>query len=268
MDTLQKIIENTWFQRIFWTILIILVNTLIYAFFSRVVSVREKKNTRVFSNKKNRTFIRMLKSIVRYILIIITILIILQIFGIDVTSMLAGIGIVGIVIGFAIQDALKDIIKGFDIVSDNYYNVGDVIKFGEITGKVIAVGLKTTRLEDVATGNIVSIANRNIDQAEIVSDAIYLNIPLPYDLPVESAEKVLRAAIDKISKQHDVKRAELLGLNKLNDSSMDYLVRVNCDPTLKLSVRRSALRTITTTLEDNKISIPYPPLDIHTYKSN
>ena len=182
--------------------------------------------------------------------------------------MLAGIGIVGIVIGFAIQDALKDIIKGFDIVSDNYYNVGDVIKFGEITGKVIAVGLKTTRLEDVATGNIVSIANRNIDQAEIVSDAIYLNIPLPYDLPVESAEKVLRAAIDKISKQHDVKRAELLGLNKLNDSSMDYLVRVNCDPTLKLSVRRSALRTITTTLEDNKISIPYPQLDIHTYKSN
>ena len=266
MDTIEQIINNIWVQRIFWSVLTILSSTLIYVIFSHILAAREKRSTKIFSNKKNRTFLKMLKSVIRYFLIILTALIILQIFGVNVTSMLAGVGIIGIIIGFAIQDALKDIIKGLDIISDNYYNVGDVIKFGDITGKVIAVGLKTTKLQDVSTGNSVSIANRNIDQVEVVSDAIYLNIPLPYELPVESAEKILKDAIDVISKHRNVKKAELLGLNKLNDSSMDYLICVNCDPILKLSIRRFALRTIATTLDDNKISIPYPQLDIPTHK--
>ena len=114
METIESIINNIWIQRIFWSVVVVLVSTLFYIIFSRILTSREKQNTKVFGNKKNRTFLRMLRSIVKYILIILTTLIVLQIFGVDVSSMLAGVGIIGIVIGFAIQDALKDIIKGFD----------------------------------------------------------------------------------------------------------------------------------------------------------
>ena len=100
----------------------------------------------------------------------------------------------------------------------------------------------------------------------VVSDAIYLNIPLPYEVPVENAEKILKTAATNIKKHADVTDASLLGLNKLNDSSMDYLFAINCPPSLKLSVRRAALHTIVTTLEASHISIPYPQLDVHTKK--
>ena len=85
----------------------------------------------------------MFKSIVAGALGIITVLTVLEIFGINVTSMLAGVGIAGIIIGVALQDSLKDIIRGFVIISDNYYEMGDVIKFGENVGVVESVSLLT-----------------------------------------------------------------------------------------------------------------------------
>ena len=209
----------------------------------------------------------MLKSITGYVLVILTGLAILRIFGVDTSSMLAGVGVIGLILGFAIQDALKDIIKGFDIISDNYYRVGDYIKYGDIEfGKVLSVGLKTTRIEDIMTGSIVSIANRNIDQVAVISGDIYLTIPLPYETPVDKAEAVLTEAMKTVAKNPDVKSADYYGLTKLNDSSMDYFVALTCDPGDKLRLRRFALRTIVTTLAEHKIHIPYSQLDIHTKK--
>ena len=266
MDVLKDLLENTWVQRGIWAIIVVLFSGLIYFVISRFLSKKEKRNTKILSQKKNKTFIRMLKSVIGYVLTIITVLMVLQIYGVNVTSMLAGVGIVSIIIGLALQDALKDIFRGFDIISDGYYDIGDVITFGANTGQVVSVSLRTTKIQDINTNNIVSIANRNISQVETVSDAIYLNIPMPYEVPVEKAEKILKSTIAVIKKDENVTDAKLLGLNKLNDSSMDYLFAINCPPNLKLQTRRKALRAIVTTLEDNKIPIPYPQLDIHNKK--
>ena len=266
MEFFKNIFENAWVQRGLWSLAVVLFGGAIYLAISKFLSKKEKRNTKILSQKKNKTFIRMLKSIVGYVIATVTVLMVLQIYGVDVTSMLAGVGIVSIIIGLALQDALKDIFRGFDIVSDGYYDIGDVIVFGENTGQVLSVSLRTTKIQDINTNNVVSIANRKIDQVEIVSDAIYLNIPMPYEVPTEKAEKILKATVADIKKHADVTDAKLLGLNKLNDSSIDYLFAINCPPSLKLPVRRAALRTIVTALEANKISIPYPQLDVHTKK--
>ena len=76
-----------------------------------------KKPNRRISEKRKRTYVRMLKSIIGTILVAILVLIILQLLGINVSSMLASVGVVSIIIGFALQDALKDIIRGFEIIS-------------------------------------------------------------------------------------------------------------------------------------------------------
>lgn len=267
-ETVESLFNNAWIERLFWSAVAILVSVLIYCVVSKIISYKEKKNSRVFSEKKNKTYLRMLKSITRYVLIILTCLTILQIFGVDTSSLLAGVGVIGLIVGFAIQDALKDIIKGFDIISDNYYRVGDYIKYGDIEfGKVLSVGLKTTKIEDVMTGNIVSIANRNIDQVAVVSGDIYLTIPIPYEIPIEKADKAFNAALKEVQKDDGVKSVTFYGLTRLNDSSMNYLVGVICNnPGDKLRIRRFALRKIIKTLEEHKISIPYPQLDVHTKK--
>lgn len=263
MIAFDEIINNIWVQRIFWSIITIIISTLIYSVISHVISDRERKNSKVFSSKKNHTFIKMLKSIIRYILIIVSFFIILQIFGVNVSSMLAGVGIIGIIIGFAIQDALKDIIKGFDIISDNYYRVGDVIKYGDIIGKVLVVGLKTTKVQDLASLNNISIANRNIDQVEVVSDAIHINIPLPYDLKIDKAEAVISEIITEIKSLPDVKEATYLGLTEFATSALEYQIRVFCEPSLRRPVRRASLGAIVRVLETHRISIPFTQIDVH-----
>ena len=266
MDFVKDVIENIWVQRVFWSLIVIIVSVIIYGIISRVIKRREQRKSKLLTNKKSRTMNRMIKSIIRYILIILDFLVILQIFGVDVTSMLAAAGVAGIIIAFAVKDALQDIIRGFDIVSDNYYNVGDVVKIGTVEGKVLVVGLKTTKIEDINTKNIVSIANRNIVEVEIMSDMIDIDVPLPYELSLDKAEQILTEATTEIKKQDNVTNSEYRKLSNFSDSSMDYRIKVYGSPDLRPQLRRDSLDTIAKVLAKHKISIPYPQLDLHNKK--
>ena len=156
----------------------------------------DNKLSQVFSNKKRKTYLRMFRSFVVAAVIIIVVLIVLQLLGINVSSMLAGVGIASIVIGFALQDAMKDIFRGLEIVSDNYYDIGDVIKYDDNVGQVLSINLRTTKMQDMNSMNIVSIANRNIDKVEVLTGYIYLEVPLPYEIKPEAAD-LLMAEITK-----------------------------------------------------------------------
>lgn len=266
MEILKNILENTWVQRSIWALAVVLFSILIYHFISKFLNKKEKQGTKILSSKKNKTFIHMLKSTIRAILAIVTILMVLQIYGVDVSSMLAGVGIVSIIIGLALQDALKDIFRGFDIISDNYYEIGDVVKFGDNTGQVLSINLRTTKLQDISSGNIISIANRNIDQIEVVSNWVFINVPMPYELPAKKSEEIAKEITKRIAKNANVLSTSYLGLNDFADSYVKHLIEVDCDPINKLSVRRSALRTAADVLEEHKVAIPYPQLDIHNKK--
>jgi len=237
---------------------------LFYTFFEKVIFMKfQESHKKIFSDKRFNTYIRMIKNISKYVFIMVVLFIVLKINGINISSLLAGIGIIGIIIGFAIQDALKDIIKGFDIVSDSYYQVGDVIHFDTITGKVLSIGLKTTKVEDIYTLNIVSISNRNIEQVEVVSHLINIDIPLPYELKLKESEEAIQEIISKIKKDKEIEKVEYRGVNSLADSSILYQIKVYCAPTIKVQKRRDALRCIVEGLEEKGISIPYTQIDIH-----
>lgn len=224
----------------------------------------QKPITKRISIKKKRTYMRMVKSIICTALGVIAVLIILQCFGINVASMLAGVGIVSIVVGFALQDALKDMIRGIEIISSNYYDIDDIIKFGDNLGQVQSITLRTTKIQDINTMNIVSIANRNIDKVEVDTGYIYIPVPLPYELKIEKADLIMKEIAKRLEKTALITSAGYQGLTAIASSSMNYQVVVTCDPINRLQARRNALHTIVETLEANKITIPYSKLDVIT----
>ncbi|MBR2994521.1 mechanosensitive ion channel family protein [Candidatus Saccharibacteria bacterium] len=264
MKFIEDIVGNIWIQRCFWSVIVSLLSFFIYRIIAGFLNNKEKKNTKILSSKKNKTFIRMLKSIVGYTIAIFTVLVILQIFGINVSSMLAGVGIASIVIGFALQDAMKDIFRGFEIISDGYYDIGDVIKYGDNVGQVQSISLRTTKLQDMNTMNIVSIANRNINQVEVVSGYLYITVPFPYNIKVEKAEMILHEITKQLIKHDGVTSAKYQGVTALTSSSLNYQIAVTCDPINQLQINRDCLRIIITTLESHKIPIPHTQLDVHT----
>ena len=72
--------------------------------------------------------------------------IILQINGVNVSSIIAGVGVVSVIIGLALQDALKDIIMGVNVLVDDYFSLGDIVKLDDIEGKVVEIGIKNIKI--------------------------------------------------------------------------------------------------------------------------
>lgn len=257
--------KNQWAVNAFYSIVVIIFALLIYNIFSKlfVNKIDTNNNYRLLKGKKTNTYFRLFRSINRYLFFMILIFVVLKINGVNITSMVTGVGVLGIVFGFAIQDALKDIIKGFDIITDSYYHVGDVIRVDKYTGKVLAIGIKTTRLEDIYEKSIVSISNRNIEKVEILSHMINIDIPLPYDLKVSEAEEAIKEITEKIKKIKSVENAQYHGINEFADSSVKYHIKVYCSPAKILQTRRDALTCIMKCLEERNIHIPFNQIDVH-----
>lgn len=263
MNIFEDIVKSGLLERIVWAVVIVGISCVVYAVISRFFKAREKKNPKILNNKKNKTYLRMFKNIIGALIGIVAFLTVLQIFGVNVSSMLAGVGIASIVIGFALQDALKDIIRGFEIISDGYYDIGDYIKYGDNVGEVLSIGLRTTKIQDMNSMNIVSIANRNIDQVEVVSEYIYLTVPLPYEIKPDAADLLMDEITKSIKKQKDVKTVEYQGLDAIGDHTLNYQIAITCDPANKLNVNREALQTVVKTLAAHKLRLPYNQLTVH-----
>ncbi len=262
---LRKIIEdNPWILKVANSLIVIIIAVLLYIIITKIIINKiEKKYNSKIKSKKSNTYIKLFKSILRYLFIIVSLFIILKIFGVNITAMATGVGVFGIIFGFAIQDALKDIIKGMDIITDSYYQVGDIIRVDKYTGKVLAIGIKTTKIEDIFEKNIVSISNRNIEKVEVLSHMINIDIPLPYDLSLKDAENTIKYITDKISKIEKVEKVEYRGVNDFADSSIKYQIKVYCPPIEKVQTRRDSLTCILRCLEEKNISVPFTQIDVH-----
>ncbi|MBR2864256.1 mechanosensitive ion channel [Candidatus Saccharibacteria bacterium] len=111
-----------------------------------------------------KTISQMLSSILRYLFLIIVLLVILSILGVNVTSLLAGLGILTAVVGLAFQDMIKDFIAGIAIIAENQFSVGDTViaQADGFKGTVTNIGLKTTEVTS-DKGEVKIMANHNID---------------------------------------------------------------------------------------------------------
>lgn len=259
-----NIIEEILKNNIVETIITIVISILLYSIIKKLINKnRKNKVLKEKIGKKQRTYIRVLNSVIKYAFLIVTVLIILQINGVNVNSMLAGVGIIGAVIGIALQDALKDIIMGINIIVDDFFSVGDYIKYKGQEGKVVGFGLKTTKILLNDSNNILSISNRNISEIEKVSNFVFISIPVSYDVTIAKFETVVPQIVDAVLHLENVQNCKYLGLGELGDSSMIYKISVEYSPDYKLSVTKAVLRAIKLVLDENNIEVPYQQIDIH-----
>ena len=127
-------------------------------------------------------------------------------FGINITGLVAGLGIGGIAIAFALQSILKDLFASLAIVLDKPFVVGDFIIFGDQLGSVERIGLKTTRIRSlwgeqitVANDDLLNTRVRNYKRME--ERRVSFNVSVLYETPVQKLEAIpawIRSTIDGI----------------------------------------------------------------------
>lgn len=167
--------------------------------------------------------IRLLVSVV---LFAVAIILILDNLGVNVTALVAGLGIGGIAIGLAAQGIFSDLFAALSILFDKPFKRGDTIRYDQSTATVERIGLKTTRLRSI-TGEVRVMANTKLLEREIQNFAggmnrtTYLTFGLVYQTPPElllQVSELARAAVEERSGCNLV-RCEITGLGA---SSVDF----------------------------------------------
>ena len=261
MEKLLHAINN---NKLYISVVIAIIGIIIYQIIKRTINkILEKDKKRNKLDKKGRTVVKLFTNITKYVIIAIVGVLILQIYGVNVNSLVAGLGLVSVVVGLAIQDPLKDIITGVNIITDDYFALGDVVRIDEIEGKVVYLGVRTTKIKDIANGNILVLANRNINKAIKISEELYIDIPLSYEDETEKIAKILNKVCTNIQKQEEVFEAKYLGIGSFADSAINYKLQINCKPEAKITIRRNVYNMVKSELDKNGISIPYPQVTIH-----
>ena len=97
-------------------------------------------------SKRKETIFVLVINVIKYVGLMIGLFIILSIMGVDTASVLAGAGLLGILLGFGLQKLMQDMISGFFIIFENQYVVGEYVSINNSVGKVIELGLKTTKI--------------------------------------------------------------------------------------------------------------------------
>ena len=197
-------------------------------------------------------------------------LLLLNLYGVNTNSLIAGLGIAGVVLGLGLQEILKDVFNGIGIIFDNYFVVGDIVTYEDFTGTVIDFGLKSTKIQKI-TGEVLIISNRNIDKIINISQqksTVQLNIPTAYEEKYDKVEKVLINTLQKLKENNkDVKKVEYLGIDSLEESNVNYLVQFTCTRGKQWELKRLFLKEIKLAYEKNNIKIPYKQLEVHNGKS-
>ena len=261
---MEKIISSINNNRLYISVVIAIIGIIIYQIIKRTINrILEKDKTRNKIDKKGRTVVKLFTNIIKYVIITIVGVLILQVYGVNVNSLVAGLGLVSVVAGLAIQDPLKDIVTGVNIITDDYFSLGDVVKIDDIEGKVVYLGVRTTKIKDIANGNILVLANRNINKVIKVSDEVYMEMPLSYEDETDKIIKILNKVLESVRKHKDVIEADYIGIDKFADSSINYKLKIICKPENKFAVRRFVNSSIKKELDKNGIDIPYPQLTIH-----
>jgi len=129
-------------------------------FISRILLLAKREKVHIDENKR-KTLASLLKSIVRYVTYFMVAMNVLEVLGINTTSLLTAAGVGGLAIGFGAQNLVKDVISGFFLIFENQYNVGDYVEIAGVSGVVDEIGLRTTKVRDFG-GQIHIIPNGEI----------------------------------------------------------------------------------------------------------
>lgn len=262
-DFLDKIL----IKEIVGPILIVLISTVVYLIFRGIVNNVFRIKSKYIDKRKTKTINGLINNIIKYFIIIVDIVMILDIFGIDTKTLIASLGVVGLVAGLAVQDTLKDFIAGVSIILENQYRVGDTITVKGFRGEVIALGIKSTKIK-AYTGEVMIISNHLIEEVinhSLEKSLAIVDIPVSYDTNIDKLEKILNKLFENLNGSISGLNGEikLLGLQSFEDSSVSYRVVADTVPMEHFQVERDLKKAIKHELDKNHIEIPFSQVVVH-----
>jgi small conductance mechanosensitive channel len=213
---------------------------------------------------------RMILSTVRNVIILIGVLVALSQLGISLGPLLAGLGILGFIIGFALQDSLSNFASGLMILFYRPFDVGDFVEVAGVKGKVHAMSMVNTTFLTIDNQKLV-VPNNVIWQSVIANYTdqatrrVDLVVGISYDDDIDKAQSVITDVLtsyDSVLEEPE----PIVKVGELGDSSVNLIVRPWVATEDYWNTYWDLTKLIKQAFDREGITIPYPQRDIHLIK--
>jgi len=256
------------------SILIILVVYQVVCAVGLIVEYSVSKQFTGVPEGQSEAIIDLLTKLIKGVLWVIGFLFVLQNLGIDVTSLIAGLGIGGIAIALALQNILSDLFSSFSIYFDKPFVVGDFIAIGELMGTVEDIGIKTTRLRALS-GEEIILANRELTTARIQNFRNTtewrgtFSVGVAYDTDSKTLDAIKQILQEIVENKENV-RFDRANLTYFAESSINYdvvLYSQTRDYNTHLANIHSILTSVKERFDAENISIAFPTRTVYIHNS-
>lgn len=223
----------------------------------------------------NKTVASFTSKILKYIIYIGAGLLILAVFGINPTSLIAGLGVGSAVVALAAQDFVKNLISGFSIMSDKPFLVGDWIAVGTNEGEVIEISFRCTKIKTsdnsiVTIQNSLFTTNNIINWSRITQRRYAIDIKLPLETNSDKIEKIVNRIKFVLENNEDVVKDSAqvhfntIALDGVNINIFMYTNIIGYND--YLSFREKINENILRVLEAEKVNIAYPGQNVYVHQ--
>lgn len=194
--------------------------------------------------------------------------------GIDVTALIAGLGIGGLAVGLALQSVLGDVFASLAIVLDRPFVIGDFLVVGDVAGTVEHIGVKTTRLralsgEQIVVANSELLKSRIHNFQRLAERRNVLSFGVLYETPAELLERV-PGLLRELVEGQPATRLDRAHLVRFGESSIDFEVAyylADRDFNRHMDVQQAVLLSILRRFADLGIGFAYPTRTLHLHAS-
>jgi small conductance mechanosensitive channel len=235
-----------------------------------IVKARHKDEAEGEAEKRAKTLTQIVWHIMRVAIGVVAVIMVLGQLGLQIGPILAGVGIVGLAVGFGAQSLVKDVINGFFLILENRYRVGDVVRTAGVAGRVESVTLRVTTLRDlqgrvhiIPNGQIETLTNFTKDWSRTV-----LDIGVAYKEDVDEVMDVLAEVGEELRQDKDFKELimepmKMMGVEDFGDSQVTIRMFFTTQPLKQWDVAREFRRRVKKAFDEHGIEFPFPHRTIY-----
>lgn len=211
--------------------------------------------------QRRATLVPLFGSIMTYAIYFVAGVLILKVFGINPTPILAGAGIAGLAIGLGAQNLINDMVSGFFILFEEHFLVGDFVRIEDAEGWVESIDLRTTRIRDnagrhhiIRNGQINDLIHYSKDYTNAV-----VEVGVAYESDLNKVFEVLRQVGEQLQADNEMvlEPTSVKGLDNFGESEMLIRTVTRVKPGCHLPVERDLRKRIKDAFDANEIEIPY-----------
>ena len=218
---------------------------------------------------RGMTMITLASSLIQYTAALVTLCWGLSILGVNVSAIVASVGVLALIVGFGAESLIADVITGVFMLFENQCNVGDIVEVGGFRGTVQKIGIRTTCVVD-GGGNVKIINNsemKNILNRSDKASYAVCDIGIPYETDLEALEEQLPILLDEIPAKYPDLISEApryLGVQSLDSSSVVLRFTAAVSEENIYAAQRKLNRELLLGLRRLGVECPFPQLDVHS----